>query len=458
MAARLGPDSVLGGKYRLIKRLAGGGMGAVWLAKHELLDAEVAVKLMAPILAETQAARARFEREAKASAQLKSLHICKVQDYGVEDDTPYMVMERLDGQDFGDRLAQVGRLTPAELSPIVTQICKALTVAHAAGIVHRDLKPSNVFLVREGQDEVVKLLDFGIARELSTQLVDEKTASGTVIGSPHHMSPEQARGERVDQRSDLWSLGVVMFKALTGKRPFDGDQVTAVMLAIVGQPIPQVSELCPDLPKALDDFFDRALSRELDGRFSSAAELAEAFAAIAGGGTGAPWVQVRTRPANGQDEITRAAAPAATPLANAEGSEATASRELRAVTTQSSSAPGSRSLAWRLLPWVALIAIVGIAGFFLGRRGQNDSAAPSTQAASPAPSAVASVGATAPSSIEARATTEPAQPVVTPATSSAAGLASGSTRALRPWSSAARPTPTIRKSAATVDPFTGLAL
>jgi tRNA A-37 threonylcarbamoyl transferase component Bud32 len=455
MSSRLGPDSVLGGKYRLIRKLAGGGMGAVWLAKHEVLDAEVAVKLMSPALADTPTARARFEREAKASAQLKSLHICKVQDYGVEGGTPFMVMERLEGQDLGDRLAAVGRLTPAELAPIVAQICKALTVAHAAGIVHRDLKPSNVFLVREGNDEVVKLLDFGIARELNTQLVDDKTSSGMVIGSPHHMSPEQARGERVDPRSDLWSLGVVLFKALTGKRPFEGEQVTAVMLAIVGQPIPRVSEICEGLPAAFDAFFDRALSRDVDRRFETAAELSSAFAAIAGGADGTPWVQVRTGAGVGRDEPTRDAAPAATPLNGGGPAESTASRELRAVTTQTAAAQGSRSLARKLLPWAALIAVVGVAGFLLGQSRQGERAAASGQSVAPTTSS----GATGePTASAAKSTAEPATPTVTPApASSGSGLAAGSASGASTQPTKALPARQGPKpGGAGVDPFTGL--
>jgi eukaryotic-like serine/threonine-protein kinase len=241
-------------------------------------------------LAETPTAQARFEREAKASAQLKSLHICKVQDYGIEGDTPYMVMERLEGEDLAERLGRRGRIPAAELAGIVSQIARALTVAHAAGLVHRDLKPSNVFVVHEGDSEIVKLLDFGIARELGSQLVDERTSSGMVIGSPHHMSPEQAHGQRVDHRSDLWSLGVIMYKALTGSRPFEGEHMTAVMLSIVSKKPAAPSSMCDDLPAGTDAFFERALAREASDRFQSASELAEAFAELSMGSAPAAWL------------------------------------------------------------------------------------------------------------------------------------------------------------------------
>ena len=222
------PGRVVGGKYRLVRQLAEGGMGEVWLARHEVLDADVAVKLMSAEIIGTEHALARFEREAKASAKLKSNHIVRVNDFGVEGEMPYMVMELLDGEDLGTRLKRDGPMTVADFVPMLRQIAKGLEVAHAAGFVHRDLKPSNIFIAREGRDEVVKIVDFGVARETKTKLVDEKTGSGVVLGSPHHMSPEQALGEKVDQRSDLWALAVVVFRALAGRKPFDSDVLATV--------------------------------------------------------------------------------------------------------------------------------------------------------------------------------------------------------------------------------------
>ncbi len=278
------PNAVLVGKYRLARRLAGGGMGSVWLAHHLTLDAEVAVKLMASEVAETPLARSRFEREAKSCAQLRSPHIVKVFDYGLQDGTPFMVMELLEGEDLATRLAQRATLTLGEAAVMTAQLAKALRVAHEAGIVHRDIKPSNIFFAKEGDDEVVKLVDFGVVRETRTVLVDDPTSSGVVIGSPHHMSPEQARGEKVGPRSDLWSLGVVLFRALTGQRPFSGDGVAAVLLQVVSGPIPSAVALRPTLPTVLDSFFSRALSREVGQRFQDVGVLARALELIAAGG------------------------------------------------------------------------------------------------------------------------------------------------------------------------------
>lgn len=372
---------MVGGKYRLVRRLARGGMGSVWLAKHQSLDSEVAVKLMSPSLTETPTALSRFEREAKASAQLRSPHIVRVQDYGIEDESPFMVLELLHGEDLGQRLDRRGRLPIDEVVQINTQICKALSVAHDAGIVHRDLKPSNIFLAREGSDEVVKLFDFGIARETRTQLVDERTSSGVVLGSPHHMSPEQAQGMSVDHRSDLWSLGVVLFRALTGQRPFDGDNMTAVMLSVVTKPIPMATELCPDLPAPLDRFFARALSRDVERRFTSATAMSEALAAIARGESADTWLSAGAAAPSGRgrDEPTL---DAAAPISGQEKamSDATASRELRAVTAGLVSMPGSRpraSRALRVLPWVALVAGIGAIGFIAGQTRLGSSSASS---------------------------------------------------------------------------------
>lgn len=471
MSSALGPGSTLGGKYRLLERLAGGGMGSVWLAKHEVLDAEVAVKLMSSLLADTPSAKARFEREAKASAQLKSLHICKVQDYGIEGDTPYMVMERLEGEDLAERLNRRGRIPADELAGIVSQIARALTVAHAAGLVHRDLKPSNVFVVHEGDSEIVKLLDFGIAREMQNQLVDDRTSSGMVIGSPHHMSPEQAHGQPVDHRSDLWSLGVIMYKALTGHRPFEGEHMTAVMLRIVSTTPPAPSTLCDDLPAGTDAFFERALARDVSERFQSASELAEAFAELSTGKAPAAWLssaEPRDALASRPSSLSGAAS-GATPMSGASlSTEGTGSRELRAVTsgTGGSIALPKTPLARRALPWAVAFAAVVASGLALATRGGGASA-PSP----PAPSATSASATAGPAADTTRllgsasvsapiASGDASPPLVTPAltASSSAPAATPSGRATpssRPLTPSSKP-PAANAGGGKVDPFTGL--
>jgi serine/threonine-protein kinase len=283
--------TVIAGKYRLDRPLGRGGMGAVWRARHLGLDKEVAVKLPIPAETESDGWRARFQREARAAGQIQSPHVVQVHDYGVDGDQPYLVLELLEGEDLGARLKREGRLAPAEAARIVGAICKGLRAAHEAGLVHRDLKPQNVFLARVGGDEVVKILDFGIAKAPSTAAAPGDTETGISLGTPHYMSPEQARdSKRVDARSDLWSLGVIAFRCLTGVLPFDGDEVGAVLLAICMDPIPRASEVAPHLGPAADRFFARALARDVAQRFQSASELAAAFEALAGELSSSPGV------------------------------------------------------------------------------------------------------------------------------------------------------------------------
>jgi serine/threonine-protein kinase len=269
------------GKYRLERPVASGGMGSVWSARHTELDVEVAIKFMLASQDAAPGAEARFKREARAAAQLKSPHIVQVHDYGVHDGAPYMVMELLDGEDLGDRIAREGRLAPAEVAGLLAEIAKGLGVAHAAGIVHRDLKPSNVFLAQVGGDTVAKILDFGIAKISATPAITEQTSTGVVLGSPFYMSPEQARGAPVDRRSDLWSLGVLAFEAVTGALPFPGQYLGELIAKICTEPPRSAVSLAPALGPAFDDFFARALARSPGDRFASARELAEAFAALA---------------------------------------------------------------------------------------------------------------------------------------------------------------------------------
>jgi serine/threonine-protein kinase len=274
--------SVVGGKYRLERALARGGMGSVWAGRHLGLDSPVAVKFMMPSAAEAVSSRARFAREAKAAASLRSPHVVQVLDYDATGDAPYIVMELLEGEDLGQRLHRCGRLGLPEVASIVRQLAKGLVLAHEAGIVHRDLKPGNVFLAKVGAEEVVKVLDFGVAKETRVDATDaQTTTTGVVVGSPSYMSPEQARGGDIDTRSDLWSLGVVVFQAVTGQRPFDGANLADVLVRICSDPVPRATRVLPDLPFEIDGFFDRALCRSPDGRFQDARTLADALTAIA---------------------------------------------------------------------------------------------------------------------------------------------------------------------------------
>jgi eukaryotic-like serine/threonine-protein kinase len=271
---------VIAGKYRLERPLAQGGMGALWVARHLQLDTDVAVKLMASAYSDSVEARTRFEREAKACAQLRSPHVVQVHDYGVEEETPFLVMELLEGEDLGALIRRRGRLTVTEAVRVLVPVCKALRRAHEAGVVHRDIKPSNIFLARTGDDETVKVLDFGVAKVKAAPGSGAGTRAGVLLGSPNYMSPEQVRSKGVDHRSDLWSVGVVFFQAVTGQLPFPGEEVGDVLVEICTDDIPVPSQLVADLDPAVDALIARAMMRDMSQRFQSARELGQALTAL----------------------------------------------------------------------------------------------------------------------------------------------------------------------------------
>jgi len=275
---------VLAGRYKLVRPLGQGSQAFVWVAEHLALGSQVAVKLIDPELAKQEDARERFRREATAAAQLRSAHVVQILDHGIEGEQPFIVMELLEGEDLFDRLESRERLTLLEAATVVTQVARALARAHAAGIVHRDMKPENVFLCHNDDEEHVKVLDFGVAKITSPQKsAMSKTGVGTLIGTPHYMSPEQVKGlTEIDHRSDLWSLGIITYQMVTGELPFDSEGVGDLLIRItMSEPKPP-SELEPSLPKAFDEWFARACHKDADKRFSSAREMAEALARVAG--------------------------------------------------------------------------------------------------------------------------------------------------------------------------------
>jgi eukaryotic-like serine/threonine-protein kinase len=276
----------IAGRYRLERELARGGMGSVWAGHDTKLRRKVAVKLVAPDWAAgeqdsdgaAREANERFEREAMAVAQLQSPHVVQIFDYGLERAVPYIVMELLEGEDLRSRLHRLKRVSLETAALILVQTAKALSVAHAAGIIHRDLKPGNIFLVRAGEEEIVKVLDFGVAMQV-TDLLERDDPK--VMGTPQFMSPEQARGlPDLDHRADLWSLGIIVYKALTGRLPFQGGSPTDVIVKVCTTEAAPISKLAPDLPRELDGFFAKALARDPMRRFGSAREMALAFSRI----------------------------------------------------------------------------------------------------------------------------------------------------------------------------------
>jgi len=278
-------DRVLVGRYRLDERLGAGGMGSIWRAHHLVLAAPVAVKLIDREHVPDEDTLARFMREAQSAATLRSPHVVQILDYGVDDKLPFIVMELLDGENLAQRLRRVGRLGSADTARIVTHIGRAMARAHEANIVHRDLKPENVFLIRNEDEEIAKVLDFGVAKVSVGTLGEQgsRTRTGSILGTPYYMSPEQAQGNKtVDHRSDLWSLGVIAFECLTGKRPFYSDGLGDLVLQICIRDIPVPSE-SSSVPVGFDAWFARAVNRDPEARFQSARELTDALREVLGG-------------------------------------------------------------------------------------------------------------------------------------------------------------------------------
>jgi serine/threonine-protein kinase len=273
------PGQVLGDRYRVDEPLGTGGMGVVCRATHIGLGTPVAIKLIRPDFTADEEFVRRFLNEARRAALLRSERIARVHDVGqLATGEPFLVMELLEGLELGDYLEEHGALPTADAVNIAIQLAEGLEVAHRSGIVHRDIKPANTFLVRRPDGRfAVKILDFGISKQI-TEGVTTLTDARQSLGSPWYMSPEQMLdAAHVDARSDLWSLGVVLFEMLTGRRPFDGETVPEVCAKVLATPAPPLSELRPDLDPELAAIVARCLEKDASERFPSAASLGAAL-------------------------------------------------------------------------------------------------------------------------------------------------------------------------------------
>ncbi len=286
---------IIGGKYRIRRIIGEGGMGAVWSAVHEALDRTVAIKFLRPAGADAETASARFVTEAKSAARVKHRFVVDVFDFGItEDGVYYMVQELLEGEELTDCIVR----GPAwEVRDVVSFICQCLSgleAVHQAGIVHRDLKPENIFVMRDSDGRYPKLLDFGISKLAEATpgrhsmqparpagRAKQITTKGTTLGTPWYMSPEQLRGRRdLDGRADLYSLGVIMYEWLTGRVPYEQDNVAELSLQIASGSATPLISLRPDLGHALSSLVARALAPEPDGRFASASAMRDALTEI----------------------------------------------------------------------------------------------------------------------------------------------------------------------------------
>ena len=273
MAKQQQADTRLGGRYRLLQVLGSGGMGTVWEAEDELLGRRVAVKVLTGPDATSPRAVRRFRREARSAARLSGPHIATVYDVGEEAGSPYLVMELVEGETLADRLAREGRLEPHEAGWVAAAIADALEIAHREGVVHRDVKPANVMLTTSGE---VKVMDFGIAAA-AERGPHATTNADTVVGTPSYLSPEQARGEPVTARSDVYALGAVLYEMLAGRPPFVRATSVATALAHVHDEPAPIADVVPDVPPQVAAACAAALAKDPADRPASASGFASAL-------------------------------------------------------------------------------------------------------------------------------------------------------------------------------------
>lgn len=278
---------LVAGKYELEYMIGQGGMGTVWAARHVNLGQRAAVKFISIAHIESEDALRRFDREAKAAASIRSRNVVQVYDNGeMEDGTPYMVMEYLEGESLHARIERDGSLQVEEALRIVKHVGKALSVAHGMGIIHRDVKPENVFLATSpGESEYsAKVLDFGVAKFIQARgPVQSRTRTGTIVGTPLYMSPEQVRGlKTIDHRTDIYSLGALTFTMLTGSLVFDGKTFGDLLFQICTEPLPKVTDAAPWLAPDINEWFEKSCARAPDERFQTVQEQVEALAVAAG--------------------------------------------------------------------------------------------------------------------------------------------------------------------------------
>jgi eukaryotic-like serine/threonine-protein kinase len=415
------PNDVLAGKYRITRRLGEGGMGIVAEAVHLGLGHRVALKLLRSELVRPEH-RERFFREARAAGSLRSEHVVAIKDVDtLPDGTPFLVMEYLEGADLGRVVQQRGALPAEEATDYVLQACHALAEAHGCGIVHRDLKPANLFLTRRLDGAaLVKVLDFGIAKVAGAEMARDLTATSQYMGSPSYMSPEQVRSaKRVDARTDLWALGVILYELLVGVTPFDGETAGDVFVKISTEP----PRTFPPgmLAPGLEAIILRCLEKDPERRYRDVAELAAALLPFAGV-TGRARAEAVARIAGRELPAVPGPAPRAAPSMAA------------TITTLGLSAGQSQALSGRprrggrngVIAAVAILIVgaAATAGYLTLAPSAGSETPAATSPASPATAPASS--ATAPASAPAPTSSEPVAPrAVVPSTPPDPPAASG---------------------------------
>jgi eukaryotic-like serine/threonine-protein kinase len=439
-----GAGDLVGGRYRLVRPLGEGGMGLVFEAEHLRLRQSVAIKFLRPEVLAMPDAIERFEREARASCRMRGPHVVHVLDVDTDElGRPFMVMELLRGRDLEAELRARGALPVTEAVDWVLQACAAVAEAHQAGIIHRDLKPSNLFLAEEFGTRVVKVLDFGISK-ISVDAEPAVTGVAVTMGTPLYMSPEQVRSSRdVDGRTDVWSLGVILYELIAGAPPFLGT-TTAAIAAIVADATPGLRESFPHVPPELERVVMTALAKAPDARFPTAEAVAAALVPYASveGATG-PYSLRPSQRAFEIASLAMARAPA--------GHRATNATELLRLTPSRPSQPDRPRLRWETGRAIAATLAVGVAVAAALSMGVARSSEPAADALGPGRRGEAP---TLPSDVGARSETLPVDSMLPDAASSAVLTTVHSADPIAPTafpprgSPAPSPPPAPRRSAA----------
>ena len=428
--AQLGLGEILAGKYRVEELIGSGGMGLVVAATHIELDQKVAIKMMNKEALSDPESRVRFAREARATVKLKSQHVARVHDVGTLDDgAPYLVMEYLDGSDLQTVIFEYGQLLPHEAVAYMLQACEAVAEAHGLGIVHRDLKPRNLF-VTTGVDgsPLVKVLDFGISkfvRQTGDTVDLGLTKTQDVIGSPSYMAPEQLRAAKhATERSDIWSLGVILFETITGQLPWQAESVSELTAMVFRDPPRKMRDIVGEAPAGLEAIVEKCLEKDPEKRFANVEEFAHALEPFANGlSTGAAAriesvARTTKRPPGVKAALDRGSAGSARLATRATGGTSVSWGETEPMPPAKASVPPPASTP-RAKTGIALFGaafvatfVLAIGGYFLATRGARGSAAsplPEDRGANRPP-------ATATASPPSSAATPPVAPIATTAT------------------------------------------
>jgi serine/threonine protein kinase len=466
MAQRAEPPSpqagdVVAGKYHLLRPIGLGAMGLVFEATHLRMKQPVAIKFMQSKLVNQPEAIARFEREGRAAARLTSPHATRILDVDTTPEgVPYIVSELLEGHDLRHELDKRGRLPVEEAVGYVIQACAVMAEAHSLGIVHRDLKPSNLFLARTSAGRVVKVLDFGISK-MEEEL--ELTTTGILLGSPRYMSPEQVEAKRVDRRADIWALGVILFRSISGTYPFEGSTSISLALAILTQRPRDLRTVVPDLPPELIATIGKALAPDLEARYSTARDLAEALAAfatpeLAGLAKSLPREVPAPEPSRPSLSLPTPGADTVTTGQPAIDALIEISFEPPETATRGTFAqPSTPARASRKGRWVLAIAgavgsaVLAAAFLFFARSGSRLQGQPSSSTEAEPPRASAAAAPPA-SPAPAEPTTVSASPTATPAVEASASAPPSSARPLRPAPARPGATPAPRSGVAPPSP------